>query len=169
MTETMEKSESIEIKASADRVWSVAADQFDKISEWASGVSASRPLSGPMTSSLSASAPSSGRVCKTLQGETVETFVAFDAEQQTFTYAITGAAMPGFVKNATNTWTIESLDKERARLTMKIQMATTGIIGALMMPMMKFGMGKLLRTNLEELKHFIETGEQHARKKAARG
>ncbi|MEM6929994.1 MAG: SRPBCC family protein, partial [Myxococcota bacterium] len=68
---------------------------------------------------------------------------------------------------ATNRWTVEPIDANRARLTMTVEMETRGVLGALMKPMMRFGMGRLLRENLEEIKHYIETGSPHARKRAA--
>lgn len=63
----------------------------------------------------------------------------------------TGNAMPGFVVRATNTWSIEPVGAHASRLPMKIEMA----MGSLM----SIGIGNLLRTNLEELKYYIETGE----------
>ncbi|MEM9074040.1 MAG: SRPBCC family protein, partial [Myxococcota bacterium] len=162
----MQRSEAIEIQAPIDKVWSVAANQFDEIGVWASMVSHSKalPLDGASPASELGYA---GRVCATKQGETVEKIVAFDANSHTFTYEITGDAMPGFVKRATNTWQVTPIDGARSQLTMTVNMETGGFVGALMSPMMAMGMGKVLRTNLEEIKHFIETGQQHARKKKA--
>ncbi|MEM9865992.1 MAG: SRPBCC family protein [Myxococcota bacterium] len=160
----MKKAEAIEIEASADRVWEVAAKEFDQIGTWASNVTESRASHEPVAGLRTEDMECTGRVCATPQGETKEVFVAYDARARTFTYEITGSAMPGFVERATNTWTVESLGPEVARLTMSVDMQTRGLLGAMMRPMMKVGMGKLLRVNLEELKHYIETGEQHARK-----
>ncbi|MEM6531842.1 MAG: SRPBCC family protein [Myxococcota bacterium] len=161
----MKKAVSIDISASADRVWTVAAIEFDKIGRWASNVSSSEGLSGPAAAGLSAKPPVAGRTCATPQGNTVEKLIAFDDGSKSFTYEISGDAMPGFVERATNTWTVESTGADSARLTMSVRMSTRGLVGSIMQPMMKVGMGKLLRVNLEELKHFIETGQPHARKR----
>ena len=158
---TMQKSESIEIDASSERVWSIAAGEFEHIDRWASTVTRSEAL-------RTGDGPAAGRVCSTPQGKTTETLLEFDEAQRAFTYAITGDAMPGFVARATNRWTIEPLGPDRSRLTMTVEMETRGVAGFVMGPMMRLGMGKLLRTNLEELKHYIETGEQHERTRKSR-
>ncbi|MEM9194295.1 MAG: SRPBCC family protein [Myxococcota bacterium] len=161
----MKRAESIEILASPEKVWSVAAGQFDRIGEWSSGVRSSRPLPLESEPNPGSSLGLAGRVCDTPQGETIEKFVAFDDGQRTFTYEVSGKAMPSFVKRATNTWVLKGLGPDRTQLTMTVEMETGGFVGAIMKPMMSMGMGKVLRTNLEDLKHFVETGELHQRKK----
>ena len=160
----MKKSESIEIRANADKVWSVAAKEFEHIHIWASNVSESEALPRQPAQELAEPPECGGRVCKTPQGKTVETLTEYSDTDRSLTYEITGDAMPGFVQHATNTWTVKSLGEGRAQLTMSVAMTTAGVMGFVMRPLMKVGMGKLLRTNLEELKHYIETGQQHARK-----
>lgn len=161
----MQKSESIEIAASVERVWEVAAGEFDRIDRWASNVAQSDAL--PVESPAFIEHQPAGRVCTTPQGRTKETFVHYDEGERSFTYAIRGDAMPGFVSEATNRWTMEPAGAGRTCLTMTVNMQTRGLVGVIMGPMMQLGMGRLLRTNLEELKHYIETGEQHPRKRKA--
>ncbi|MEN0065637.1 MAG: SRPBCC family protein [Myxococcota bacterium] len=160
----MKRAESIDIEASPDKVWAVSAEQFADIGVWSSGVTRSHAL--PLTSQaqVGQSLGVAGRVCETPQGETIETLTELDAASRTFTYEITGDAMPFFVKRATNTWSVTPLGPNRTRLTMSVEMQRKGLVGAVMDPMMGFGMGRVLRTNLEDLKHFIETGTQTARK-----
>lgn len=162
----MQKSVSIDIEASPDKVWDVAAGEFDRIGVWASQVSRSSALDAPVSGGPE-EPQIAGRVCITRHGKTVEKFTSFDSQKRSFTYEISGDAMPGFVKNATNTWSMQPLSADRTRLTMSVDMITGGVLGKLMAPMMQMGMGKLLRVNLEELKHYIETGKQHDRKRKA--
>lgn len=157
----MKRSESIEIEAPRHRVWSIGAHQLDEIGTWSSGVYTSRALASSPDTELPGQG---GRVCQTPQGETVEAFLDFDPERFAFTYEVSGDAMPGFVEHATNTWTFEALSASRTKLTMTVEMQTRGIMGTLMEPMMKMGMGKVQRTNLTDLKHFIEQGTIHPRK-----
>ncbi|MEM9861721.1 MAG: SRPBCC family protein, partial [Myxococcota bacterium] len=126
----MQRSESVEIGANASRVWEVAAKEFEHIDRWASMVERSEAVREPAF--LAESPGCSGRVCVTPQGETREVLVAYDDAARTFTYEITGGGMPGFVKRATNTWTVEALGPDRSLLTMTVEMTTGGVMGALM-------------------------------------
>ncbi|MEM7271996.1 MAG: SRPBCC family protein [Actinomycetota bacterium] len=159
----MNASETITINAPLARVWQVAAHEFEHIDRWSSDVSASGARRGP---DPIAGPDVAGRTCTTGKGETSESFVAYDESRHTFTYEITGDAMPSFVAAATNTWTAKATG-DQTELTMAVTMATRGIAGRVMRIPMRFGMSRLLRTNLEELKHYIEHDEPHPRKARA--
>lgn len=157
----MNVTRSIEINAPLDKVWQVSAHQFDNISVWASLVSESEaiagqaPLDGPNMA---------GRACNTSFGKTSEVFQTYDEKNHSFTYAVDSEGQPGFIKNGSNTWKAERLSSNRSRLSMSIDMELNLFPGALMRLPMSFQMRKLLDMNLEEIKHYIETGKPHPRK-----
>lgn len=152
----MKNIRSLVIEASLERVWEVAANQFGDIGQWSASVRASRSVAD-------------GRICSTSFGETLEALTSQDAEHHRFTYVIEGAGMPGFIERATNTWSLEPLSSTTTRLTMTAETTmpwwATLLFG---LPMSLFG-ARLLGANLEELKHYIETGQPHPRKLRAMG
>ncbi len=157
----MNVTRSIVIDAPLDKVWKTAAHDFDKIAAWASLVSASdaaegsAPVDGP---------DMAGRVCTTSFGKSYEMFEAYDEERHTFTYAGRAEKQPGFIKRGANTWTVDAVSKTQSRLTMSADIELNLFPGVLMRLPLAFQMRRVLDWNLEEIKHYIETGKPHPRK-----
>ena len=157
----MEVTRSIEINKPIDDVWEVAAHQFADIGQWASMVTASHAAPGEGPAGGPAMA---GRACETKFGKTSEIFTHFDAAQHTFTYAAEIEKQPGFIKDTSNTWKLESIGVNKTRLSMTASSTMSAVMGAVMKFPMGRQMGKMLDLNLEEIKHYIETGRPHPRK-----
>ena len=88
----IEVSKKATINVSADRLWSILADEFDKIGEWASGIDSSGP--NPDAAILEG-APMGGRVCQVPGfGDIDETFTSFNAENRSFAFAATAHQDP---------------------------------------------------------------------------
>ncbi|MEM1138829.1 MAG: SRPBCC family protein [Pseudomonadota bacterium] len=148
------------IEAPIEVVWRVSAQEFEHIDRWDGNVKHSRP-NGPATGG----APVGGRICDLYGGgQTIERFVAFDPANCAFAYEIT-KGLPGFVTAARNTWRLEALAGNTTRLTMRVDMGVKGLLGAIMRGPMTSQMGKVLTRAQDELKHYVETGEPHPRKR----
>jgi hypothetical protein len=150
----------IVIDAPAERVWAVLAHEFAGISVWASGVSHSAPTA------IAADGPAeSGRVCQTSVGEVRETIIRFDEAGRSMSYRADG--LPGFVAEAVNNCSVIAQGPNRSVVAMRADFRPKGILGVIMVPLLKFQMGRLMREATEELRHYVETGQPHPRKQRA--
>ena len=153
--------ESIFINLAKEKLWDITALQFDKIGAWSAGVLDSKGYGTGLN----------GAICKERRcvpsykgfNETIERIIDYQPGHYHFTYQIV-AGLPKMVTNATNQW-IHTDEASGTRITMKISMKLSGLMGKLMKGLLKKKMGKILRQNLEELKVYAETGEMHQRKK----
>ncbi|MBV7340088.1 SRPBCC family protein [Chloroflexi bacterium TSY] len=155
----MKATRSIVIDAPLDRVWKTAAHDFDKIAAWASLVNTSEAAQDAVAPD---GAEIAGRVCTTSFGQIYEKIETYDERRHSFTYVIEG--MPSFMKRVANTWTLERLSDSQTRLTMSMEAELSFFPGMLMRPLMGPQSRKALDLNLEEIKHYIETGKPHPRK-----
>lgn len=157
----MKISRSIVIDAPLDRVWKTAAHDFAEIDRWASLVHSSK---AERATPPVAGAAVAGRVCETPFGTSHETFEAYDEERHTFTYAGRAEKQPAFLKRGSNTWSMEAVSESRTRLTMTGDIELNLFPGTLMRLPMRLQMRRVLDWNLQEIKHYIETGRPHPRK-----
>ena len=149
------------INAPLEKVWKVTAIDFDKVDEWSSGVSASGIADGDAPTD---EAEMGGRFCMTAYGKCFEMFESFDEAAHTFTYkAQFENTIPG-VKRASNTWRLEAISDAQTRFSMTSQTELNVFPGLLMRIPFRFQIPRVLNMNLEEAKHFIETGKPHPRK-----
>lgn len=161
MPSTVIIEKSIVINAPIDAVWKVSAAEFEHIERWDANVQASRAQ--PRQTSVQA--PVGGRVCDLYSGgQTTEKFVEYDERTYRFAYEIT-SGLPGFVVSAKNIWIHETVAGGKTRLTMRVIMAVKGLLGAIMKGPMRAQMGKVLGNAQQELKHYVETGSPHPRKR----
>ena len=148
------------INKSLDAVWKVSATDFEHIDQWDANVKSSKG-----SGQAGFDAPVKERTCNLYNGKKmVERFLEFNAEQHNFTYEI-AQGLPSFVVSARNTWIHKKLSADKTELTMRVTMKVTGILGFIMQVPMKAQMGKVLGKAQEELKHYIETGQAHIRKR----
>jgi hypothetical protein len=82
-----------------------------------------------------------------------------------FAYRATG--MPFVVREATDTWSVTALGPARSRLDLRAEIRLLPLVGPVVAPLLKRQIGGLLRHAVEELKHYVETGEPHPRKRRA--
>lgn len=151
------------INAPVEKVWQVVAHDFDKVDEWSSGVSLSDVAE--VTSSID-EADMAGRMCLTAYGKCYEIFESYDEQWHTFTYKAQFEKSPPGVKSARNTWRVEEISDSQTRFTMSVNTELNLIPGLLLQIPMRLQMPRVLNMNLEEAKHFIETGKPHPRKLA---
>ena len=160
----MQITRSIIINAPLEKVWEITAHNFDKVDQWSSGVS----LSGVAEVESSADeANMAGRVCMTAFGKCFELFEVYDEEQHTFTYKAQFEKTPPGVKSARNTWRVEAISDSQTRFSMSTQTEFNLFPGLLIRIPFRLQIPRVLNMNLEEAKHFIETGKPHPRKVTA--
>jgi len=155
---------SFEIDAPASRVWEILGERFTEISAWTSGITHSEPRNGP---GLVGDAEHFGRVCQTDLGEVKEKILEFDRKRRILAYAAQPSKLPSFVRDLQNRWVIGEAGPERARVEMDLSATLTGVMGALMGPMIKLKMGGVIKTAIEELCYYAERGEVHPRVRKA--
>ena len=152
------------IKATPDKVWKILAEDFGEISKWASGVNASEGFGESIQGSSC-----SERACEisaTGFSDTKERITVFDKESHTLQYTLFHG-LPGFVKDAFNTWELSPTNKSTTMITATTEMRATGIMGRLMKGFMTRSTQKVLDAMCEELKFYIENGKPHPRKQQA--
>ena len=153
------------VNASAERLWSILADDFDKIGTWARGVDSSAPNTA---ADIPEGATVGGRVCQAPGfGAIDESFTSFDAAQRSYAFEATASKIPSFVRNITNHTTVKALGPEQSEVEFKITADTGGIRGAIVKPMVarKFSVG--IDGLIEDLTVFAESGKISSQKTAA--
>ena len=114
----IEISKSATINVSADKLWSILADDFDKIGTWARGVDSSAPnpkAEAPQGATVG------GHVCQAPGfGAIDESFTSFDAEQRSYSFHATASKIPSFVRNLTNYTAVKELGPEKSEVQLKI-------------------------------------------------
>ena len=154
---------SIFIDAPKEKVWEVLADDFAGIGKWASNVSHSQGF-GPQIGG----SPYNIRACEiTAAGfdDTKEEILEYNADDFVLKYELSDG-LPGFVKDALNTWTLEE-QNGGTLLSGHTTMQATGVMGFMMNGLMKGATRKALENMCRELKYYVETGEPHPDKVAA--
>jgi hypothetical protein len=153
----IEVSKNAIVNVSADRLWSIVADDFDKVGEWARGVDSS----GPNTDAVVPEGASvGGRVCQVPGfGDINETFTSFDPVERSFAFAATASKLPSFVRNVTNHTSVKSLGPEQSELQVRTTADNLGVRGALVKPVMTRKFNQAIDAFLEDLKIFAESGK----------
>ena len=153
------------INVSADRLWSILADDFDKIGEWARGVDSSAPNT---SAEVPEGAAVGGRVCQAPGfGAINETFTQFDPEQRTYAFKATASKIPSFVNNLTNHTAVKEVGPDRAEVHLRITADTDGLRGAMIKPMMTRKFNGAIDNLLEDITIFAESGQVSSQKKKA--
>jgi hypothetical protein len=146
----------ISINTPVSRLWSILADDYDKVGEWTTAVEASAPNPDVPEGE--------GRVCATGFGENRETITHSDSEEHTFTYQVEFAKPPFFLERILNSWSVDAGGDGQSVVQMNADVQLKPIIGAIMGPFLKRGMHRRLDKILDELKYYAETGQIHPRK-----
>lgn len=153
----------LELEVPAERAWTVLAEQFGDVGEYASGVRKSTMDDEVGTGAV--------RTCQT-QGfgpfpslEITETLTEFDREVMTYAY-VAGGELPKMIPSSTNRWTIEPIGANRCRVRShaRIQLKWWALPLA---PLLDRSIHSEIERFGEELRHKLETGTPHPRKVAA--
>ncbi len=151
-------SSEIVINTPIDDVWQLLAVEFGDIGKWASGVDASEGSGDPINGSIC-----SERACKisaTGFNDTKERIIIYDKEGYLLKYTLFHG-LPGFVKDAFNTWQLFPKDDSTTLLKVHTEMRATGIMGTLMKGFMTQSTQKVLNAMCEELKYYLENNSPH--------
>ncbi len=143
------------VDASAERVWQVLGLQFGDIGQWTSVV-ASTSISGEL-------GVGAKRVCHLSPSSTVsEELTEYSPETMSYAYRA-GAGVPGWVKEASNHWTIQPIDEKHCRVLIRPTIRLSWWANPIK-PFCVWSTRRLLVRVGEELKHYVEKGEVHPRK-----
>lgn len=153
----LEISKKATVNVSADRLWSILADDFDKIGEWARRVDSSAPNT---SAEVPDGAAVGGRVCQAPGfGAINETFTQFDPQQRTYAFKATASKIPSFVSNITNHTAVTAIGPDRAEVQLSITADTRGLRGAMVKPLMTRKFSAALDDTLEDMTIFAESGQ----------
>lgn len=144
------------IGVSADRAWSILADEFDQVGRWASAVDSS--AAHPEAEAPDGAAVG-GRVCQAPGfGAIDETFVSFDPDRRSYAFRASASKIPGFVQNITNHTSVRAAGPDRSEVTVTITADTAGLRGAMIAPVMTRKFSSTIDQLLEDLTIYAETG-----------
>ena len=154
--------EQMKINAPASEVWHILAHEFDKVSEWSSGLTASEPS---RDIPIPEGALVGGRLCYSdgIGGDVEEAFTYYDEAGMRFGYEAVGD-IPAFFKQAENNWQVRELNGNQSIVSFLAHGEMTffpGIFLLLFFPIVKKVWGT---QTLEELKYYVENGRPHPRK-----
>ncbi|MEN0048212.1 MAG: SRPBCC family protein [Bacteroidota bacterium] len=155
----MEFKKSIIIDKSIEEVWEVLGNQYGEAYKWVSGLSHSEAFGKPTLEGASCSS----RACDTTFGSIKEQVRIFDAQNYILEYEVV-EGFPGFMESAINNWKLTKTGANTTRVDMHLTATTKGLVGKIMRPMMKLQMGKATANAVQDLKHYVETGQPSALK-----
>ena len=115
----MQVSQRVHVIRTAEEVWDIVGRRFGEVATWASAVASSRPIDGAGPGR----APCPGRACTVAVsgfGELTEELTAYDDRARTLTCRAT-SGMPGFVREARNTWTVEEGSADSSVFAMRAE------------------------------------------------
>lgn len=153
----------IDLDAPASEAWQVLGEQFGAIGEWAVAIRSSS-LDGDV-------AVGTVRTCEiggfgpVGAGRITEELTELDADAMRFTYAAR-TGLPRMIQSAVNRWSVQSLGRERCRVRShaSIDVAWWALP---LTPWIGWGMRLGVPRFVEELRHRVELGVAHPRKRAA--
>lgn len=100
-------------------------------------------------------------------GFTDERFTRYDAAEKTFSFSVEAEKIPSFFKNMESTWKVEATGPNASRVTTKVAGEATGVMGAVMSPIMKRKFNGTINDLYADLKVYAETGQVSEAKRKA--
>lgn len=149
------------IESSIAKVWSLSADQFDSAYTWMTGV----VHSSSIQSNIDTSAPIAGRVCTLEAGDNplhaLENVTTYDKANHHFEFEVIpkkkgGTGLP-VLKNQV-TMKLEAIGPDKTLVKWQSNVALKPI-GYVLYPLLKLGLSKAFSRLLNDMKHYLETGE----------
>ncbi|MFT7613816.1 MAG: hypothetical protein ACI9J3_002796 [Parvicellaceae bacterium] len=147
------------IEKNANVVWQVMGNQFDQIHIWASFFKDSKPSGEKKFNEIAFSA----RETIVEGGENTHSLDVFDAKNHTLSYTVTGGAPPFAVK-AQAEWALEITNGDSCTASITVNMELKDMIPEEKAAEIQLWLSKSSGEMLEELKHYVETGNLHSRK-----
>ncbi|NKB54655.1 MAG: hypothetical protein GKR97_21060 [Rhizobiaceae bacterium] len=122
---TINRDATIEISASAEKLWNILADDFTEVSKWVDSVISSGP--NPAAPNGLNGSRHGGRVCEVQGiGKTEEILTAYDAENRSLSYSVEAANFPGFLEKIENTWRVQQIDENNSNVTVSLEISVSG-------------------------------------------
>ena len=144
------------VHADPDHVWRILSEEFDDVDNWASSVNHSE--ANDQATNTPEGAPA-GRLCTVPGfGITDERMTRFNDAERSFAFSVEAEKIPSFFRNMESAWSVEPIGPGRSRVTTKVSGNATGVMGALVSPMMKRKFKNTIDTVYEDLKVYAETG-----------
>lgn len=144
----------VDLNVSAQKAWSILANQYDCVGDWATIIPESSPRkeNGELV----------GRTCSSTYGDVQEMITNWDEKNLTYSYEADG--LPAMFKSGKNVWKIEPLGERKSKVKMTLRMEMKPLQGLLMGWMIKMKMGKDLEGFMQDLKYFAENGRPSPQK-----
>lgn len=153
------------INADAAEVWRILSEEFEDVSKWASSVNHSEANQNATDTPEGAPA---GRLCAVPGfGITDERMTRFDDTERSFAFSVEAEKIPSFFRNMESAWSVEPIGPGRSRVTTTVSGTATGVMGALVSPVMKRKFKSTIDTVYEDLKVYAETGHPSDAKRDA--
>jgi hypothetical protein len=150
------------IEKNANDVWQVMGIQFDEIHVWASFFKGSKPSGENKFAGINFSA----RDTIVEGGTNTHSLDLFDAENFILSYTVTAGAPP-FTNQAGAEWALEIIDEHTSKASITVNMELKDGIPEKKVSEVKSWLNKSSNDMLEDLKHYVETGNLHPRKQNA--
>jgi len=151
----------VSINSPAEKVWDIVGRNFAKIGNWDGSVSSSVVNNDfPKVNG----SPYGGRVCETSFGTINEKFTAYDDNGMNFSFQ--GDITSKIFSNVINTVTVIPVSKNKSRIIVSPNVDLT-LLGKIMSPLIKAGLGSAIKKGLEDLKYFAENNKVSPRKLAS--
>ena len=155
----------VTVKASADHAWKIIGDEFVAVDKWMEAIGRAEAIPGPTLPGAPAKGRNSylrGKFAHMYQAEEI---TAYSPAARSISTNVTINGLGKFVplKGYTATLTVKELGPDSCSLTYTGE-AVTKWFGAPMKGALTNSMKAGYLRGLEELAHYIETGEQHPRK-----
>ena len=147
------------IERSANDVWKVMGNGFAQIHVWSSFFKDSKPTGESKFDGIDFSA----RDTLVQGGGNTHTLDVFDAENHVLSYTVTAGAPP-FANKAEAEWALEIIDEHSCRASIDVKIELKDVVPAEKAKEVNAWLGKSSENMLEELKHYVETGNLHERK-----
>jgi len=151
------------IAVPASRAWAVLGERFGHIGEWATPIERSSLAGDPRSGAV--------RTCHiarfgpVARGVVRERLVEYEPAAMRFIYeAVEG--LPSFIGRASNRWTVAPDGPEHCFVSSHAELQLLGAMRLLALPLrwrMRADSAKVLK----DLRHFLERGEAHPRKRRA--
>ncbi len=153
------------INAPAEKVWKVAAEDFDKVGEWLSQVNHSYKREGESCEG----SPMSGRICdlsEKANGPIAdEKITEFNKKELRLGIHVVpkNGNIPVKENNVLAEFVVKGPNKTEVIWNSNLSLKAAGKV---LYPVLKLGINKAFNELLEELKFFVENGTPHPRKLA---
>ncbi len=149
----------ITIEISAQKVWKVMGTRFDQIHVWSSFFIDSKPVEEKKFTEVNFS----GRNVVVQNGKNTHSLDIFDTDNYTLSYTVTAGA-PTFADKAEAKWSLKVIDPNTCKAVIDVTMQLKEGIPAKKVTEVSQWLGQSSKNMLEELKHYVETGNLHPRK-----